>query len=348
MLVQNFLMKVEWVNQDLNTIVIASKQSILRMGICPGAGYRLPQDEAISVHLATMMNSKELAAQIRSIGREVNFDTLNATRKLYTPLHPVAPFPGVVIHRDLKYGDHERHRLDVFQPELAEKQPRPVLIFIHGGGFVRGDKYTPGSPFYDNIGVWAVRNGFCGVNITHRLAPEFQWPTVIQDVAGVIAWVRNHGKAQGLDIGRIYLMGQSAGAAHAASYIAHPGQYAPAPHGLSGAILLSGLYNLETLAVDELTRSYFGDDTSLYRERSSIEGMKNSSVPFLVALAEHDPAYFERQALELLAVLHARDQRLPLFVHLLGHNHLSGILHFGLAGDRLGPAILEFIASHLD
>lgn len=292
-----------------------------------------------------VMSPRELSRLVRQIDREVNFDTLNATRGLYTPLHPVAPFAGVTIRRDERYGDHERRRLDLFLPAEGAGGPRPALVFIHGGGFVRGDKYAPGSPFYDNVGVWAVRNGLIGVNMTHRLAPEFQWPAVIHDVAQAIVWVNRHGREHGLDKDRIYLMGQSAGAAHAASYIAHPRFYAPATHGLAGAIFLSGLYNLETLAADEMTASYFGADRTLHRERSPLPGLLAAHIPCLIALAEREPPIFERQALELLTALHERDHRLPPFVHLSGQNHLSEILHLGLPGDRLGPAILDFIYS---
>ncbi|TAJ92313.1 MAG: alpha/beta hydrolase [Gammaproteobacteria bacterium] len=292
------------------------------------------------------MNHTTLATQIRAIGREINFDSLNATRELYTPLHPVAPFNDVAIRRDERYGDHERHRLDLFLPVDDADRLRPAVVFIHGGGFVRGDKYTPGSPFYDNVGVWAVRNGLIGINMTHRLAPEFQWPAVIDDIAQAIAWANRQGREYGLDTDRVYLMGQSAGAAHAVSYIAHPRFYAPAAQGLAGAIFISGLYNLETLAADEMSASYFGADRTLHRERSPLPGLLAARIPYLIALAEREPPIFERQALELLTALHERDQRLPPFVHLLGQNHLSGILHLGLPGDRLGPAILDFMDSH--
>ena len=51
-----------------------------------------------------------------------------------------------------------------------------LLGDVHGGGFVRGDKYQPGTPAYDLVGAWAVRHGWVGVNMTYRYAPEVQWP----------------------------------------------------------------------------------------------------------------------------------------------------------------------------
>ena len=187
------------------------------------------------------MKARLLAKEIRKIGREVSFETLSRTRNLYTPLHPVAPFADVTIHRDIKYGPDERNRLDVFAPKPGGNQHLPVLIYVHGGGFIGGDKYTAGTPFYDNVGAWAVRNGLAGINITYRLAPRHQWPAVIQDIAAALRWLRENGANYGIDPNRVFLMGQSAGAAHVANYIAHPEVYAPAPHGLSGAIFMSGL-----------------------------------------------------------------------------------------------------------
>ena len=289
------------------------------------------------------MKERLLAKEIRKIGREVNMATLGKTRNLYTPLHPVAPFQGVTIHRDLKYGPDARNRLDLFVPNISAGRPLPVLIYVHGGGFVAGDKYTAGTPFYDNVGVFSVRNGLAGINITHRLAPQHQWPAVIEDIANVMQWLRNNGSSHGIDINRAFLMGQSAGAAHVANYIAHPEVYAPAPHGLAGAIFMSGLFNLLTLTPDDLLKSYFGSDTSRYPERTSLEGLQKSRIPFMATLAELEPGFFERQTLEFLAAIQERDGRLPPFVHLLGHNHLSGILHLGLEGDLLGPRIIDFI-----
>ena len=78
-----------------------------------------------------------------------------------------------VVHSHPQAAD--RHLLDVFTPESGSGT-RPVLIYVHGGAFVGGNKRLPNSPFYDNIMLWAVKNGFVGVNTTYRLAPASPWP----------------------------------------------------------------------------------------------------------------------------------------------------------------------------
>src|SRR6202049_560944 len=118
------------------------------------------------------------------------------TAKLYAPLQEKEPYRGVKVERDVKYGAADRNLLDVFMPETPSP-PRPVLIFVHGGAFVAGSKHDPGSPFYDNIMLWAVKNGFVGVNVTYRLAPQAMWPAGAEDLAAVVQWVSDNIAARG-------------------------------------------------------------------------------------------------------------------------------------------------------
>lgn len=290
------------------------------------------------------MKFSDYARAIRAIPRQITPDTLNATRNLIAPL--VSPLGAdIKVSRDLKYGTHERNRLDVFTPASGFEPSRPVLIFVHGGGFVAGDKQMPGTPFYDNIGQWAVRNGCNAVNITYRLAPQSQWPSGIEDLHQIVRFIHEQGAKHGLGAGKIFLMGQSAGAAHAASYIAHASQYAPYGHGLRGLILLSGIYDY-TMKPGPMEAAYLGDNQGLYAMRSSLSGLVASDLPMLVTIAECDPPYFEQQGLALLKALQKRREQLPRCVHMVGQNHLSVALYLGLDGDLLGPQLRSFIDDH--
>ena len=116
-------------------------------------------------HAARSRQNQGLAA----IGRVIDPP---ATAALYAPLHGRRPAPASRIARDIRYGPAERNRLDIFTAEPAGGAAKPVLMFVHGGGFVRGDKQVPGTPFHDNIGAWAARHGLVGVTMTYRLAPR--------------------------------------------------------------------------------------------------------------------------------------------------------------------------------
>ncbi|MGH6988986.1 MAG: alpha/beta hydrolase, partial [Stellaceae bacterium] len=228
--------------------------------------------------------------------------------------------------------------LDLFLPASGGAN-LPVLVYIHGGGFVGGDKKSPGFPYYDNVMLWAVRNGMAGVNMTHRLAPQHKWPSGNEDVAKVIEWIQANAAANGINAKRVRLMGQSAGASHVAQYIAHKEFHPAGGHGLAAGFLVSGIY-------EPNRKEYFGDDMSKYPAMSALPGLIASApLPLIVTVAENDPPMFEEQAMKLVNALYQRDNRLPWFQRLWGHNHISAMLHLGLEpADQLGNLIRDFIA----
>lgn len=292
------------------------------------------------------MSFTELSRRILSIGREVNPTTAQATRELMAPFaRPLDP-AVVSVERDVHYGEDERQRMDIFTPAGGREPARPLLIFIHGGGFVAGDKHAEGSPFFSNIGQWAVENGYNGITMTYRLAPLHQWPSGVEDIHCLIRFLRHEGTEHGVDSDCIFLMGQSAGACHAASYVAHQEIYAPFGHGLSGLILLSGIYNFASGEVNHLDRAYIGDDFTEYEARSSLQGLLNCKLPMLVCLAENDPPRFEQQGLELLTAFHKKHQHIPKFVYAMGQNHISVAMALGMEGDLLAPQLKAFMEEY--
>jgi triacylglycerol lipase len=232
-----------------------------------------------------------LAWKLLELGRVI--DPPN-TAALYVPLQEKEPYPGVRIERDIKYGPAERNLLDVFMPETGGSA-RPVLIYVHGGAFIGGNKRNPGSPFYDNVMLWAVKNGFVGVNMTYRLAPQSPWPAGAEDIASVVQWIADSIGGRGGNPARVYLMGQSAGAVHVASYVSHPEFHKVKGGGLAGAIMVSGIYDLTATPLADPERAYFGTDATLYPERSSLQGLLTTEIPLMVTAAELDPPGFVRQ-----------------------------------------------------
>ncbi len=292
------------------------------------------------------MNFADFRKQLAAIGREINMDTLAATRNLILPMVSVTPGADIKVQRDVQYGPDERQRLDIFTPAGGFDPHRPVLLFVHGGGFIAGDKHAEGSPFYSNIGQWAVRNGCNGITITYRLAPKHQWPSGIEDLRAAVDFIRQQGTSYGIDASRVFLIGQSAGAAHVASYVAHAGLYAPRPHGVKGIILLSGIYNFAIMPPSPMEPAYLGTDRSVYPARSSLQALAHSDVPMLLSLTEFDPPQFQRQTLDLLSAIQIAKGDLPMFVYAIGQNHLSVALYLGLPGDLVAPQLKAFIDLH--
>lgn len=284
----------------------------------------------------------DVAAKLKDMGRVIDPPKVGA---IYGPLQQQAPFPGIRIERDVSYGAAERNRLDVFAPEAPAAGPRPVLIFVHGGGFVAGDKHTAGSPFYDNVAAWAAKNGFVGVNITYRLAPDAPWPAGAEDVGAAVRWVGENIAARGGDPTHVFLMGHSAGAVHVADYVSHPQFHGPKGVGLSGAILVSGLYDLTTLPFSKFELAYFGGDASTYAQRSSLAGLVAGRLPLLVAMAELDPPPFAQQYTLLTEQLCKSARGCPRTAVLAQHSHISEVFAINSGDTSLTSAIVAFTAA---
>jgi acetyl esterase/lipase len=282
----------------------------------------------------------EIAQKLAELGRTVD---ANATARLYAPLQQTEPYFGARVERDLKYGPNERNRLDIFMPQ-ATTSGKPVLIFVHGGAFVGGNKRrTPDSPFYDNIMLWAVKNGFIGVNMTYRLAPQYRWPTGAEDIAAAVKWVSEQIGERGGDPSRIYLMGHSAGAIHVASYVSHPEFFKVKDGGVKGAIMVSGIYDLTAAPLSDSEKAYFGDDISHYTSESSLPGLLKTNIPLMAVSAELDPAGFVMQLNLLKEATCRRPGECARTLLLSQHDHMSEVYSINTNDTRLTNAILEFV-----
>jgi triacylglycerol lipase len=282
----------------------------------------------------------EIAAKLQELGRVIDPPK---TGQLYALLQEKEPYQGVKVERDVKYGAADRNLLDVFAPEAASS-PRPVLIYVHGGGFVRGDKRPPGSPFYDNVMLWAVRNGYIGIDATYRLAPQAVWPGGAEDLAAAVQWVSDQIGARGGDPARVYLMGHSTGAVHVADYVSRPELHKVKGSGLAGAILVSGIYDTPATTVNDY-RAYFGADPARHAEQSSLPGLLATKIPLMLAAAELDPPGFVQQFELLKQSICKRASGCSRAVMLPQHSHMSEVYSINTADARLTGEIIDFMTT---
>lgn len=277
---------------------------------------------------------------IAALGTVLNPGVLDAVRRLYEEEQQAiaaATSPHAV---DIAYGAHERHRLDLYRPEGADS-PLPVLVFVHGGGFLMGDKGGAESWINAHVGRWAAASGFMGCVINYRLAPDNIWPSGSEDVAAVVDWLKANVAAHGGDPDRIVLMGTSAGAVHVAGYLRLAGERAA--RDLRGAVLLSGLYGYTPL--DERDTLYYGDRAD-YADRKPLEAVAGTALPLFVACAEYDPPRFQAEFLGLMRDRLERHGTMPRGAIMSGHNHYSMATHLGTRDRRLADEIDAFMRDH--
>lgn len=110
---------------------------------------------------------------------------------------------------NIVYGkiDRKVQVLDVYRPKQAEGEDLPVIISVHGGGWMYGDKER-----YQYYCMSLAQRGFAVVNFTYRLAPENQFPAQLEDINLVCSWVMKRANRYHFDTERIFAVGDSAGA----------------------------------------------------------------------------------------------------------------------------------------
>ncbi len=297
-------------------------------------------------------SAQQLADLIRSTGAVIDPPLVKGW---YAPFRDAQSREGAQVRADIAYGDDERQKLDVYLPtaqaDSAQTNGRPLLLFVHGGGFVRGDRRERA-----NVGWRFARAGFVTVLPSYRLGPQNHWPSGAQDVAAAWAWAHANAEALGADPQRIYLAGESAGAAHVAAATLiqrlRPA-HVPAPR---AALLVSGVYNvhLEKLArrqfgvpsPDPRNEAYFGSDFASYPAMSTVELIDSTPFPLLVTWAELDPPQMQIQAGELFARLVTQHGFDPDVAVIPGHNHLSQLEAINTVDDILALTLLDFMQRH--
>lgn len=121
---------------------------------------------------------------------------------------PAQPPPGMRAVRDQDYGGagNPRQMLDLYLPLKMSDTPRPLVVYIHGGGWSGGHKNDCGILFpLLNLG------DYVGASINYRLTNEASWPAQIHDCKAALRWLAAHAKEYNIDTSKIGLVGISAG-----------------------------------------------------------------------------------------------------------------------------------------
>lgn len=111
-------------------------------------------------------------------------------------------------YADLTYANTSNsQKLDLYLPAHARK-PYPVIVAIHGGSWISGDKATGEV----NPEMRALKYGFAVASINYRLSTEASFPAPLQDVKAAVRFIKAHAKKYKLDDGKVIVWGDSAGA----------------------------------------------------------------------------------------------------------------------------------------
>ncbi|MFM8702304.1 MAG: alpha/beta hydrolase [Planctomycetia bacterium] len=241
--------------------------------------------------------------------------------------------------------------LDLYGPVRAGGPARPIVLFVHGGGWRHGDK--------SHVGVKPeafVSRGNLFASVGYRLDAPVTPREQGADVAAAVAWLRAHAADYGGDGDSIFLIGHSAGA-HLAALVATDtrllARHGLEPAALRGVVLLDGAgYDVPRQMaaarlppLERLYRSAFGDDPEAQREASPLTHVVAGSRYPLFLLFHVGRRRDSREQAEALAERLRSVGGEATTVHEPDKNHLTLNREFGVAGDGPTERVFEFLRS---
>ena len=134
-------------------------------------------------------------------------------------LNRLTPKQGYHVQHNIPYGLKARHRLDLYRTS-APRQQRPLIVFVHGGAWMHGDKKD-----YGFIGEAFAKEGFDVAVINYHLAPEYIFPASIDDLSLALNYLTQSQHKLQIEVENVVLMGHSAGAFNVMSALYHPTPY---------------------------------------------------------------------------------------------------------------------------
>lgn len=115
---------------------------------------------------------------------------------------------------NIAYGEYGKYNLLDIYHKKDVTSPQKTIIDIHGGGWTYGDKDV-----YQYYCMDMAQRGFTVVNFSYRLSPENPFPAALEDINTAFTWVSANAAAYNIDLDKICVTGDSAGAQLASQYL---------------------------------------------------------------------------------------------------------------------------------
>jgi len=262
---------------------------------------------------------------------------------------------SVEIERDGVYGDAGGRplKLDLVLPKEKSDRPRPVIVFIHGGGWRNGDK----AGGVGRVIPFVATGDYVGASVGYRLSGEATWPAQIHDCKAAIRWLKANADKYGIDPERIGVWGSSAGG-HLVNMLGTSGdvQELEGDCGSPGqssrvccVVPFCGPANFlapkrfeggrSPSAVDLLLGGKIEDKQELAKQASPITHVSKDDPPFLIVHGTADNTVPFEQAEMFYAALRKAEVDVTL-VKILGGGH-------GIGGEEVQQRVKAFFDKHL-
>lgn len=252
------------------------------------------------------------------------------------------------VHRDIPYVEpkNERQALDIYAP--ADGNDHPVLVWIHGGGWRKGDKSN-----VQRKPQAFVNKGFVFVSISYRFVPQVTVKEMAGDIAKATKWVHDHAREYGGSPDKMFVAGHSAGA-HLSALVCTDHRYLKA-EGLSLSII-KGCIPVDTAVYDipqqlksvgplriGIYTSAFGEDEPTQKGLSPLTHVaQGKHIPAFLILHVADRQDSRAQSRAFAKALEGAAVRAQV-VSSEGKTHATINRELGLPDDEPTKAVFEFL-----
>ncbi len=327
---------------------LASWIGFVALGICLASWTGLVWIVLVSMRSARVIEDalgEALGAHYRdeiAPGRAARLDQKTSRRELGFPFY--LRDRRVRRIKGLRYaeGAGKRHLLDVYLPKAPITETpitkAPVLLQIHGGAWVIGDKSQQGLPLMLHLAT----QGWVCVASNYRLSPKATFPDHLVDAKQALVWVREHIEEYGGDPDFIVVTGGSAGG-HLAALVgltANDPQYQPGfepvDTSVAACVAFYGVYDLvekfgsstagEWLA-KKVMKTTLDENRDLFESGSPTYRANDHAPPFFVIHGDRDNIATVGQAREFVTALRAVSTRPVAYAEIEGGSHAFDVFH---------------------
>ncbi|HXH56973.1 alpha/beta hydrolase [Iamia sp.] len=261
--------------------------------------------------------------------------------------------------RDVPYGEFgRRNQLDIWaRDDLPADGRAPVLLQVHGGAWVMGNKEQQAGPLMAHM----AERGWVCVAINYRLSPRSTWPDHIVDVKRAIAWVKENIADHGGDPEFVAITGGSAGG-HLSSLAAltaneptfQPG-FEEADTRIVAAVPFYGVYDwtnrdgtgfegLEEFLGKRVLKSRIDDARNVWEQASTMSWVGPDAPPFMIVHGSNDTLVPVEQARSFAAMMRAESKAPVVYAELPGAQHAFEIFDSHRTLAAVG-AVHHFLAA---
>ena len=209
---------------------------------------------------------------------------------------------GAHVVKDVRYSDHARGTMDVYEPRRVAPGA-PLVVFVYGGSWQSGDK-----SIYRFVGKLLASRGVVTVIPDYRVYPAAKYPDFLRDNAEAVAFAKGHAAEWGADPSRLFLAGHSAGAYNVAMLALDRRWLTPVGldprRDIAGVVGFAGPYDFLPLKDDTLKVIFGPEDTR--QDTQPINHVEGMTPPMLLLAGSRDKTVDPGNTTRLAAAIQAR------------------------------------------